>query len=72
MFVHMIASGELGGALDEMLEKCANYQQQDLEQAIDTLIQLFRPLVLVVMAGLVLLIMLAVLLPILNMNQMVI
>ena len=72
MFVHMVASGELGGALDEMLEKCAHYQQQDLEQAIDTLIQLFRPLVLVVMAGLVLLIMLAVLLPILNMNQMVI
>lgn len=72
IFVHMIASGELSGALDEMLDKCATYQQQDLEKAVDTSVQLFRPLVLVIMAGLVLLIMLAILLPILNMNQMVI
>ena len=72
IFVHMIASGELSGALDDMLDKCATYQQQDLEKAVDTAVQLFRPLVLVIMAGLVLLIMLAILLPILNMNQMVI
>lgn len=72
IFVHMIASGELSGSLDSMLYKSAEYQQKDLERIIDTMVELFKPLMLLIMAGLVVMIMLAVLLPILNMNQLTI
>lgn len=70
IFVHMVASGEQSGTLDLMLEKSSEYQQKDLERLIATMVELFRPLMLLIMAGIVLLIMVAILLPILNMNQM--
>lgn len=71
MFLHMVASGEASGELNPMLSKVASFQQQELKRVIETLIQLFRPIMLLFMAGLVLFIMLAILLPILNMNQLV-
>ncbi|MCY4143885.1 MAG: type II secretion system inner membrane protein GspF [Gammaproteobacteria bacterium] len=70
IFVHMVASGEQSGTLDLMLQKSSEYQQKDLERLIATMVELFRPLMLLIMAGIVLLIMVAILLPILNMNQM--
>lgn len=71
MFLHMIASGEASGELDAMLAKVADYQQQELTRLVTTLVQLFQPLMLLVMAGMVLMIVLAILVPILNMNQLV-
>lgn len=71
IFLHMIASGESSGTLDELMGKAADFQQRELERRVETLVQLFRPLMLLVMAGVVLLIMLAMLLPILNMNALV-
>lgn len=70
IFVHMVASGEQSGTLDTMLHKSAEYQQKDLERVIGTMVELFRPLMLLFMAGIVLLIMVAILLPIINMNQL--
>ena len=70
IFIHMIASGEMSGSLDEMLFKSAEYQQQDLQRIIDTMVELFRPMMLLLMAGLVFFIMIAVLLPILSMTQL--
>ena len=70
IFIHMIASGEMSGSLDKMLFKSAEYQQQDLQRIIDTMVELFRPLMLLIMAGMVFFIMIAVLLPILNMTQL--
>ncbi len=70
IFVHMVASGEQSGTLDSMLQKSAEYQQKDLERIIGTMVELFRPLMLLFMAGIVLMIMVAILLPILNMNQL--
>ncbi len=70
IFVHMVASGEQSGTLDLMLQKSSEYQQKDLERLISTMVELFRPFMLLIMAGIVLLIMIAILLPILNMNQM--
>ena len=72
MFMHMVASGEASGELDAMLAKVADYQQQELTRLVATLVQLFQPLMLLVMAGLVLMIVLAILVPILNMNQLVV
>jgi len=71
MFLHMIASGEASGELDAMLAKVADYQQQELTRLVTTLVQLFQPLMLLLMAGMVLMIVLAILVPILNMNQLV-
>ena len=71
MFIHMIASGEASGELDAMLAKVADYQQQELTRTVTTLVQLLQPLMLLAMAGLVLTIVLAILVPILGMSQLV-
>jgi general secretion pathway protein F len=71
MLLHMVASGESSGALDSMLDKVAIYQQAEVERIVTTLVRLFEPLMLLVMGGLVMFIVMAILLPILNMNQLV-
>ena len=70
MMIHMVASGEATGELDQMLERTAHSQQQELESKISLMLGLFEPMMLVVMGGMVMLIVLAILLPILNMNQL--
>ncbi|KEQ18072.1 type II secretion system inner membrane protein GspF [Endozoicomonas numazuensis] len=70
LMVHMVASGESTGELDQMLEHIAHSQSQELENKTAILLGLFEPLMLVVMGGIVMLIVLAILLPILNMNQL--
>lgn len=71
MLLHMVASGESSGELDTMLSRVARYQQGEVERIVTTLVRLFEPLMLVVMGGVVMFIVMAVLLPILNMNQLV-
>ena len=71
MYIHMVHSGEQSGTLDVMLAKSADFQTAELKRTVDVLVQLFRPLMLLLMAGMVLIIMLSILLPILNMNQLV-
>tara|TARA_Y100001934_G_scaffold251800_1_gene315275 strand:- start:13020 stop:14243 length:1224 start_codon:yes stop_codon:yes gene_type:complete len=71
MLLHMVASGEASGELDSMLDKVAAYQQAEVERIVTTLVRLFEPMMLVVMGGLVMFIVMAILLPILNMNQLV-
>lgn len=70
LMLHMIASGEATGELDQMLERTAQNQQMELEGRITVMLGLFEPLMLVVMGGVVMMIVLAILLPILNMNQL--
>ena len=71
MFLHMIASGEASGELDTMLKKVSDYQQQELTRQVTTMVQLLQPLMLLFMAGMVLTIVLAILVPILGMNRLV-
>ena len=71
MMLHMVASGESSGELDQMLAKVADYQQQELERLVTTMVRLFEPAMLLLMGGLVMLIVLAILLPILSMNKLV-
>ena len=54
-----------------MLAKVADYQQQELERIVTTMVRLFEPAMLLLMGGLVMLIVLAILLPILSMNKLV-
>lgn len=71
LMLHMIASGEATGELDTMLGRTASNQQMELENRMAMMVGLFEPLMLVVMGGVVLVIVLAILLPILNMNTLI-
>lgn len=69
--IHLIAAGEASGKLEEMLERAASHQEREMQSLITTLLNLLEPILLVTVGLMVLAIVLAILLPILNMNQMV-
>jgi general secretion pathway protein F len=71
MTVHLIASGEASGKLEEMLERAAVNQEREIETLIAAVMGLFEPILILVMGALVLVIVLAILLPIFNLNQLV-
>jgi len=72
MTIHLIASGESSGKLDEMLERAADSQELELSAVMKIVMGLFGPIVILLMGGAVLLIILAILLPIFNMNELMI
>lgn len=69
MSVHMIASGEASGELEGMLGRVAQHQESEITRLIDVALALFEPAIILVMGAVVLFIVLAVLLPIFQMNQ---
>jgi general secretion pathway protein F len=54
-----------------MLERAATQQEQELQGSVTTLLRLFEPLLILVMGGVVLLIVVSILLPVFELNQMV-
>lgn len=71
MLLHMVGSGEQSGELDVMLGRVATYQQAEVERIVATIVKMFEPMMLLIMGSVVLFIVMAVLLPILSMNQLV-
>lgn len=69
MSLHMIASGEASGQLEAMLDRVAIQEEEDIVQVIEVGLSLFEPAVILLMGGVILMIVLAVLLPIFNLND---
>lgn len=69
--VNLISSGEVSGKLEEMLERAATNQERELETTIAMLMGMLEPLLILAMGGVVLIIVLAILLPIFDLNQLV-
>ncbi len=71
MLLHLIISGEASGELDTMLDKAATHQERELDSLLSVFLGLLEPVVILIMGGVVLTIVLAILMPIFEMNQLV-
>lgn len=71
MMIHLIASGEATGELGSMLARASSSQESDLQRKVATVVSLFEPATLIIMGVIVLSIVLAILMPILNLNQLI-
>ena len=71
LLIHMIRAGEVTGELPAMLNRAAQMQEQDLERRALTIAGLLEPVLILAMGVVVLLIVLAVLMPIIEINQLV-
>jgi general secretion pathway protein F len=69
--IHLVASGESSGRLDDMLVRSADNQEREVETTVAALMSIFEPVLILVMGAMVLLIVLAILLPIFDLNQLV-
>jgi general secretion pathway protein F len=71
LLIQLISGGEASGELENMLEHAASSQERELQTIIATLFGLLEPLLILTMGAVVLVIVLAILLPIFDLNQLV-
>ena len=71
LLVHLVASGEMSGKLAHMLKRAAHLETQALERRLAVFLTLLEPVMILLMGGVVLMIVLAILLPIIEINQLV-
>ena len=71
MMIHLISSGEAGGRLEEMLSRSADGQEREVDGLIAALLGVLQPLLIVAMGAIVLTIVLAILLPIFEINNLI-
>jgi general secretion pathway protein F len=71
MMIHLISSGEAGGRLEEMLGRSATNQEREVNALINTLLGILQPLLIVAMGAVVMTIVLAILLPIFEINNLI-
>ncbi len=69
--IHLIASGEKSGNLDHLLEQAGSHQELELTHRSQLLTGILEPALIVFMGGVVMLIVIGIMLPILNMNQII-
>jgi general secretion pathway protein F len=71
MTIHLIGSGEASGELDKMLERAASHQESEMDSLIGTMLSVLEPALIIGMGLVVLAIVMAILLPIFQINQLV-
>lgn len=71
MTMHLISSGEASGELDSMLERAASHQESEMDSLLGSMLSILEPALIIIMGVMVLLIVLAILLPIFEINQLV-
>ena len=71
MIVDMVAVGEKSGRLEEMLEKAADALDEEIRVNVDTAASLVEPIMILLMAGVVLFVVLAIMIPVFEMNRLV-
>jgi general secretion pathway protein F len=71
LLIHLVASGEISGKLEQMLERAAQLETRALERRLTVFLTLLEPVMILLMGGIVLMIVLAILLPIIEINQLV-
>ena len=71
MMIHLVSSGEAGGRLEEMLSRAAAGQEREVDGLIAALLGILQPLLIVFMGAIVLTIVLAILLPIFEINDLI-
>lgn len=69
--IHLISSGEASGELETMLSRAAANQEKEMDGLIAALMGLMGPALIILMGGVVLMIVLAILLPIFQLNQLI-
>ncbi|MEC9375781.1 MAG: type II secretion system inner membrane protein GspF [Pseudomonadota bacterium] len=69
--IHLINSGEASGQLEKMLDKAAEHQEREMDGLISTLLNILEPAMIILMGIMVLGIVVALLLPIFEMNKLV-
>ncbi|USD37802.1 MULTISPECIES: type II secretion system inner membrane protein GspF [Ferrimonas] len=71
MMLHMIASGEKSGELDNMLARAADNQDREFETLVSVALAVLQPLIVVTMAGVVLFIVVSIMQPMMAMNTLI-
>lgn len=71
LLVHMIAVGEKSGELESMLARAADAYDGEVEASVSALSSIMEPMLVIFMGGVVLFIVMAILLPIFELNQLV-
>ncbi len=71
MLVHLVASGETSGELEAMLERAADNQERELDGVVNTAVGILGPAMILLMGAFVFVIVIALLLPIFQLNQLV-
>ncbi len=72
MSIHLISSGEASGELESMLERAASHQENEMDSLLGMMLSILEPALIIVMGLMVLTIVMAVLLPIFQINQLVV
>jgi general secretion pathway protein F len=71
LVIQLISNGEASGKLGEMLERSAKAEESEFESLTAVFLGIFEPAMILVMGGVVLVIVLAILLPIFDMNDLI-
>lgn len=71
LLIQLVASGENSGSLAEMLQKAAEQERSALNMRLSTLLSLLQPLMILFMAVVIFSMVLAILLPILDLNTLI-